>query len=293
MYFALRSEPLELSADRLQGLRLSLNTPVISIEELPVGPARAAIAIHEETDGRPNLTVGVRSLRSGVSVLFSFEGDLREHSSLAVGIDGVLSFAEGMGFLFDEDELDANSAEEARCRALGLWLELMDSEAGPPEGVSQVPVAPASPLPASEPDDSFEVEGLYDDEVLLLEEVADPEEELADAFADEGGSDDSGPVDWEDADEKPDSAPFVGAVGGISGASEAPGGAPVSLSKFRHFAPSQPPPSKVEAAPPSVGELPPAAKGTALGRLKLVKRRKDGGDGPPKPSVIRRLLSSF
>jgi hypothetical protein len=67
----------------------------------------------------------------------------------------------------------------------------------------------------------------------------------------------------------------------------------VSLSKFRHFAPSQPPPAKVEEVPPSVGKSVPAAKGAALGRLKLVKRRKDGGDGPPKPSVIRRLLSSF
>jgi hypothetical protein len=165
VYFPLRSESLDLSAERLHGLRLSLNTPVLSIEELPVGPARAAIVIHEEIDGRPSLTVGVRSLRSGVGVLFSLEGDLREHSSLAVGIDAVLSFGESMGFLFDEDELETDFTEEARSRALGLWLELMGVESGASEMSPQVPAAPASPRPASEPDDSFEVEGLYDDEI--------------------------------------------------------------------------------------------------------------------------------
>jgi hypothetical protein len=293
VYFPLRSESLDLSAERLHGLRLSLNTPVLSIEELPVGPARAAIVIHEEIDGRPSLTVGVRSLRSGVGVLFSLEGDLREHSSLAVGIDAVLSFGESMGFLFDEDELETDFTEEARSRALGLWLELMGVESGASEMSPQVPAAPASPRPASEPDDSFEVEGLYDDEMLLLDEVAHPEDDLPSAFADERGGVDSRPSEWEQEDEKPDSAPVVDALGGAGGASEASGEAPVPLSKFRHCAPSQPPSPSVEEVQRGVGESPPAAKGAALGRLKLVKRRKGGGDHPPKPSVIRRLLSSF
>lgn len=288
MYFPPRSEPLDLSVERLHGLRLSLNAPVVSIEELPVGPARAAIAIHEEVDGRPNLTVGVRSLQSGSTVLFSLEGDLREHSSLAVGIDAALSFGESMGFLFDEDELEAGSSGELRSRALGLWVELMGSESAAPEAARQVPRRPTGPPSASPFDDSFEVDGL-DDEVLLLEEVADPEVDLADAFVDPRGGFDSGSFESGEEAEKPDAAPFAEALDGP----ERSGEAPVPLSKFRHSAPSDPPSRSVEGARPDVGESRPSAKGAALGRLKLVKRRKGGGDAPAKPSVIRRLLSSF
>jgi hypothetical protein len=49
----------------------------------------------------------------------------------------------------------------------------------------------------------------------------------------------------------------------------------------------------LEEAYPGVEKSPPAKKRTALGRLKLVKRRNGSGDARSKPSVIRRLLSSF
>ena len=262
MYFALRSALLDLSADRLYGLRLSLNTPVVSIEDLPEGPARAAVAIHNEIDGRPNVTVGVRSLRSQAAVIFSLEGDLNEHSSLAVGIEAALSFGENMGFLFDEDEFGSGPAEEVRPRALGLWRDLMGPALGPSEGLAQLPVAPAPLAPPSLPDGNFEVEGLDDDsEVLLLEELADPEDELANAFADEPGE--------------------VGAE------------PPVLLSKFRHAASSEPPSPCADEGHPGVGTPPSAAKGTALGRLKLVKRFRGSPEAPPRPSLIRRLLSSY
>jgi len=291
MYFPQRNASLDLSAERLHGLRLSLNTPVVSIEELPVGPARAAIAIHEEIGGRPNLTVGIRSLRSGAAVLFSLEADLREHSSMAVGIDAALSFGESMGFLFDEDEFEAGSPDAARSRALGLWLELMGPESEASEVMPQVPIAP--PPPASEPDHSFEAEGLHDDEVLLLEEVADPAGEPIVAFADEPFGVDGEPPELAVEEEKPDPDPLVDALDGIGAALEASEEAPVPLSKFRHFAPSQAPSPSVEAARVDDGESPRAAKGAPLGRLKLVKRRKGSGEGPAKPSAIQRLLSSF
>ena len=260
MYFLLRGTPLDLSADRLRGLRLSLNTPVASIEELPVEPARAAIAIHDEIDGRPNITVGVCSLKSGTAVLFSFEGDLRNHSALTNGIDAALSFGESMGFLFDEDELESDSAEEARSRALDLWLELMGPSSGESEQDPQTSVVPAALPPASPLDDSFGAE-LPDDEVLLLEDVADSEDDLPGVRV-----------------EQPD---------GVGSEPRVP------LSKFRHCAPSQSlRPSEGEVHP-GPKESPPAAKGAALGRLKLVKRRKVRGEAPSKPSVIRRLLSSF
>jgi hypothetical protein len=292
MYFPPRSEPLDLSAERLNGLRLSLNTPVISIEELPVGPARAAIAIHDEVDGRPNLTVGVRSVETGATVLFSLEGDLREHSSLAVGIDAALSFGESMGFLFDEDELQEGSSGELRSRALALWHELLGPESAALAAAREAPKTPAPPLPASPDDDVFEFDGL-DDEVLLLEEVADPEDDLPNAFADPRGGFELGSFESEEKAERPDAAPFGEAIGGSDGRSGGSAGAPVPLSKFRHNAPGDPPSASVKEARPDVGESRPPAKGAALGRLKLVKRSKGGGGAPAKPSVIRRLLSSF
>lgn len=267
MYFPPRTSPLDLSAGRLNGLRLSLNTPVVSIEELPVGPARAAIAIHQEADGTPNLTVGVRSLRSGAAVLFSLEEDLQGHSSLAVGIDAALSFGEGMGFLFDEDELDADSTEEARGRALDFWLELMgqDQDFGASGEVSLEP-GPAD----SESDRGFEIVEAPDGEELLLEE------EMA------------------DAEEAPPDLALAGASPPTASAEpETSGGTPVLLSKFRHCAPSQTPSPPVEEPRLAGGDASPAPKRTALGRLKLVKRRKARGEGPPKPSVIQRLLSAF
>jgi hypothetical protein len=252
MHFLLRSTPLELSADRLHGLRLSLNTPVVSIEELPVEPARAAIAIHDEIDGSPNITVGVYSLRSGVPVLFSFEEGLRDRTALANGIDAALSFGESMGFLFDEDELGSDSAEEARCRALELWRELIV----PSSGGSQVDPQPS----AAPPVESFTDEQLQDD-VLVLEDVADPEDDLPDFAAEE-------PV----------------AVGSEP---------PVPLSKFRQSAPRPSPRPRAQEVRPEAKEPPPDPNRTTLGRLKLAKRRRDGGEVPSKPSAIRRLLSSF
>lgn len=94
-----------LVAERLLSLRLSMNTPVVATDELPAGPARAAIAIHSEA-GRTCFTVAVRSLRQGVSVLYELEGeDFTQPDGLTVALDASLSFGESMGFLFDDDML--------------------------------------------------------------------------------------------------------------------------------------------------------------------------------------------
>jgi len=142
-----RSAPLRLAAHRIRGLRLSLNTPVVATEELPIGPARAAILVHDDPDAGPQVTIGLRSLRAERTVFYAFEGDLREASSFAVALDGALSFAESMGFLFDEDELGAGGAV-ATARCLALWQELLGEE-------------PAAGEAADEPEE------------LLLEQLAD------------------------------------------------------------------------------------------------------------------------
>jgi hypothetical protein len=144
-----RVAPIELNESRLMGLRVSLNTPVVSTESLAVGPARAGLLVHLEPGGRRGLTVAVRSIRTGEVVLYSFEGDLADPGALSVGIDGALSFAESMGFLFDEDEV----AGGGPARALRLWNELTGQ----------------GPVEAEEP----EAEELVEGAELLLDELAD------------------------------------------------------------------------------------------------------------------------
>jgi hypothetical protein len=227
-------------------------------------------------------------------VIFSLEGDLNEHSSLAVGVDAALSFGESMGFLFDEDEFESGPAVEVRPRALGLWLDLMGPALGPSEALARIPEAPAAPPTPPLSDDGFEVEGLDDDsEVLLLEKLADPADELAEAFDDgsSGGGDE--PLARGGGEEKPEEDPVLGDLGSIGAVSEASGENPVPLSKFRHSASRGPLTPHAEEAPPGVAKASSGAKRTPLARLKLVKRVRGGSQEPPRPSLIRRLLSSF
>jgi hypothetical protein len=119
MFFS-RSHPLVVREEQLRSLRLALNTPELTADELPAGPARAAIAVHEEPDGSVALSVLVSSLGNGALVCWSWDG-ATESGTLETAIDAALSFAEGMGFLFDDDAL-SSASPEARRRALDHWL---------------------------------------------------------------------------------------------------------------------------------------------------------------------------
>lgn len=138
-----------LVAERLLSLRLSMNTPVVATDELPAGPARAAIAIHSEA-GRTCFTVAVRSLRQGVSVLYELEGeDVTQRDGQAVALDASLSFGESMGFLFD-DELIVNREPATLRQAVARLREIVsapgldddESEILLEEAVEQVAVEP-------------------------------------------------------------------------------------------------------------------------------------------------------
>jgi hypothetical protein len=299
VFFA-RPEPLELSAEALQALRLSLNTPVISTAELQVGPARAALAVHLEADGCPNVTVAIRSLRTDESVHYSFEGDLGSESSVAVALDAGLSFAETMGFLFGEDELGDGSDEE-RKRALERWGEVAWGGVLPSETAPPRPPAPLPPGDASATETAREFlldelahslsEALGSDgpEIMLeLEEEVPAELEIEPA-----GSPGLAPA--------PRGAPAPAPPGELASAAATPAerasdAAPQApaLTKFR-----SPPAEAPSAAPPaaSARQEPEDRNETtqhALGRLKLVKRRRGrAAGGTEKPNPILRLLSSF
>jgi hypothetical protein len=103
----------------LQGLRLSLNTPVVSIEELPEGPARAAIVLETGADGSLQLAVVLRSLRAAGLVSFVLSGEI-DPQAVTFAWDAALNFGEGLGFLFDDDAL-AGGTDRAREAGLALW----------------------------------------------------------------------------------------------------------------------------------------------------------------------------
>ena len=122
-----------LPGAKLERLRLSLNTPVVALENLAVGPAAAGIAIHSGQLAL-RLTVAVRSARSGRVVFFHPDG-WGESELSDVAFDAALSFAEGMGFLFDEDLLEKglDAAQAARAWADFLEDSLPEDEAFDPQ----------------------------------------------------------------------------------------------------------------------------------------------------------------
>jgi hypothetical protein len=270
MSFSRREATLELTESRLRGLWLSLNAPVVSVPEIPLRPARAAIAVHEEADGRPNVTVGICSLEGSARVLFTYGGDLRETSSAAVAVDAALAFAEGMGFLFDDDEL-AEPGPAARAQALRQWKELM--------GESEWTVAPASALhageaPAAVGSSAGDPREAETSELELMElELTEPLD-----------------VAPREVRTRPPSPP-------AGAAAAAP-----PLTKFRQGlarrAPGPAPPERQAEGRPAVAAGVDSRKAgvvaglrrAALGRLKLVRRR---GGAPDRPGWILRLLSSF
>ena len=122
MHFSARSVPAR-PAIELHSLRRSLNTPVLAIAELPVGPGAAVIAAHVDSgDGLARYTLAVRSERSREVVFFSVREEDLSLTGSSLAAEAALSLAEGMGFLFEED-LPLISREAAA----SIWAEFVDS----------------------------------------------------------------------------------------------------------------------------------------------------------------------
>ncbi len=157
--FSPLSQPLDLAPGQLELVRFSLNQPVVSTAEVAPGPARAAIVVHREGGVRFH-TVVVRPVREGRPALYRLEEpDLPDD----VALDASLSFAESMGFLFDDEaQLDAASKEGAETLAtLGELLgdtadavgaeilldELAAREPPPPVSLSRFRLRVPGPAP--------------------------------------------------------------------------------------------------------------------------------------------------
>jgi hypothetical protein len=126
----------------LRSLRVSLNTPVVAIEALPVGPAAAAVAVHAAPGG-PQLTLALRSVRSGQVVLYTPDEEWQPGAEVA--LDAALSFAEGLGFLFDEDAvMPGHDPRDAARR----WDEFVRTGAAEPGGADEILLDEPAPAPA-------------------------------------------------------------------------------------------------------------------------------------------------
>ncbi len=86
----------------LRALRLSLNSPVVEVDSLPVGPANAAVALYAASAGL-RVVLALRSERGGKRVFYAAE---EEEEAAGGFLDAALSFAERMGFLFEDDEVE-------------------------------------------------------------------------------------------------------------------------------------------------------------------------------------------
>jgi len=248
MFFP-RTRPLSVREEQLRSLRLSLNTPELIAGELPAGPARAAITLHQEPDGSLVLSVLVRSLGSGTLMGWSWDERVDAGGETRV-TEAALSFGESMGFLFDddafratEDDAFAAKALDARRLALDHWWELV----GWPTVESGPGVDAAAPIPGI-------------------------------------------------AATVPDSAPAVPHPADDGLPSAKPGGLPpakrdglppakrdgLPLTKFRR---------RLGAAPLEAAAAGPKPQASALGRLRLIKKKSEEvGERPP---LWLRLLGSF
>ena len=122
MKFSAQSAPAR-SATELRSVRRSLNTPVLSIAQLPVGPAAAAIAAHVDSrDGLLRHTLAVRCERSRGVVFFTARDEDLAGSEPSLAAEAALSLAEGMGFLFDEDSQPISGDAAA-----SIWAEFVDA----------------------------------------------------------------------------------------------------------------------------------------------------------------------
>jgi hypothetical protein len=117
----------------LRALHVSLNAPVVAIEDLPVGPARAAIALENADQGGASLLLALRSQRTGQLACFAPDEPLTD-ASAQIALDGALSFAESMGFLFDGDAIPELGEDGPRAAAES-WNELLGVEAPEPEAL--------------------------------------------------------------------------------------------------------------------------------------------------------------
>jgi len=120
--------PADPHCNELLTLHRSMNAPVVAIEGIPVGPAHAAVALNRGADGVVDATVAIRCARTGRVACFTAGSELRDLRSPDIVMDAALSFAESMGFLFDDEEVEIRGADGPR-EAARIWQQFLNADA--------------------------------------------------------------------------------------------------------------------------------------------------------------------
>ncbi|MFK7894256.1 MAG: hypothetical protein AB8G23_00370 [Myxococcota bacterium] len=147
------SEPLPLSEASMLALRPAMNAPVLNVNFLPVGPARAAIVAFAEEYGGIGMALGIRTNEGGHVAVIRNQESIDFDTEIAVALEPLLAEAERMGFLFDEDMVAIMPGGKGRAHALGLWDRLMGEVEAPPASRA-VPPQPAANEPILELSDA-------------------------------------------------------------------------------------------------------------------------------------------
>lgn len=274
MFRPTREAPLLTEAGVL-GLCPSLNSPVLNIEQLPVGPARSAILLFAGEYGGVGICVGLRSVDSGSVAYFAYAGAADDFATPDRAMDAALNFAEAMGFLFDDDVVAASGRSEA----LRMWRDLTGEPADSPDETGHDDLEDDFELDL-EAGDGAGADGELGGE-LLLDDLAAGALPLDDGAA---------LVELEVLPSRPArsrEAP-TGPPAAASGKADRrpvespPGAGPsATLTKFR------PPATAADKAAETTG-------GSHLGRIPLVRRRVASEDNrAERPGFLMRILSAF
>lgn len=303
--FRRTSEALALSEASLLVLRPALNAPVLNVEFLPVGPARAALVAFAEEYGGIGIALGIRSNEGGQVAVFRNQAPIDETASLVAVLEPAIAAGERMGFLFDEDMLEG-SGSNGRSQATALWGRLM-GELEIPSPARVVPKEPAAtepildldePLPGEDTSASIPELEIDEDmaaqsgpEITLELDAAPPVSEV--------------PARRETTQPTEPIVPAPAEARKASAASKAskqlakkpakkaspPEPPPPVLSKFRHAAEDSATQSRERRAVKREAE-PASDAPSELGRIPIVRVRR-GRDRVKRIPYLARLLSSF
>ena len=134
-------------------LRPAMNAPVLNVNFLPVGPARAAIVAFAEEYGGIGMALGIRTIEGGHVAVIRNQESLDFDTPIQDALEPLLAEAERMGFLFDEDMVSVMPGDKGRSHAKGLWARLM-GEAEMPPAPRAAPSQPAANEPILELSDA-------------------------------------------------------------------------------------------------------------------------------------------
>lgn len=137
------SEDVALAESAIVAFCAALNAPVVHVDPLDPGPARAGILLARDTDDDLHLWVRIRLIASGEGVTYEFQGDPGDLVDSRVALESALRFSEGMGFLFEQDMI-ARSGKPGRARANRIWTSLFAARQAEPANASR-PETAATP----------------------------------------------------------------------------------------------------------------------------------------------------